>query len=52
MSEPFLTVAYTPLLDPGFPLLDADAPEPFLTVAYTPKLGTAYCPYGEDHTTT
>lgn len=46
MGEPFLTVAYTPLLNAGFPLQDASAePEQFLTVAYTPQCGTEYYPY-------
>jgi hypothetical protein len=46
---PFLTVAWSPLLNAAFPLRDAtDVPEPFLAVGYAPRLGTSYYPYDRD----
>lgn len=49
MSGPFLSVEWQPLLNAGFPLLDADEPPaPALTVEWGPKLGTSFYSYDED----
>ncbi|MGK5737950.1 hypothetical protein [Micromonospora sp. URMC 103] len=48
MTEPFLTVEWQPLLNPGFPLPDPDdPPAPALTVEWGPKLGTSWYAYGD-----